>query len=331
MLRYIIKRLLWLIPVMVGVITIVFAITVLMPGDPAASLLDRNATQEQIDRIHEELGLDKPVIERWANYVWDVFTEFDFGTSYTTKQPVRDEVLAKLPYTVILAVASTLFAVIIGIPLGIWAALKQYTVADGAILFLSVLFVSMPNFWLAMMLINWFSVKLGVLPSFYTREQMLLSWILPIVIATIGSMASNIRITRSSMLEVMRQDYIRTARAKGQTEKVIVTRHMLHNAMIPVATSVGTGLGNALGGNMTIEVVFALPGIGNYVVQAISNRNYPGMLGGILVTSLMFTLVNLAVDIAYVIIDPRLKSQVLGKKASTRQFKKRLKERGVTM
>lgn len=330
MLRYIIKRLVWLIPVTIGVITIVFAITVLMPGDPAAALLDRNATQEQIDRVHAELGLDKPVVERWADYVWGVFTRFDFGTSYTTRQSVRNEVMAKLPYTVILAVTSTLFAALIGIPLGIWAALKQYTAADGAVLFLSVLFVSMPNFWLAMMLINWFSVKLGVLPSFFTREQLLLSWTLPIVIATIGSMAGNIRITRSSMLEVMRQDYVRTARAKGQSERVIVTRHMLHNALIPVATSVGAGLGNALGGNMTIEVVFALPGIGNYVVQAISSRDYPGMLGGILVTSLMFTLVNLAVDIAYVIIDPRLKSQVLGKKASARRFRKQLEEQGVT-
>lgn len=330
MLRYIIKRLLWLIPVMIGVITIVFAITVIMPGDPAASLLDRNATPEQIEQVHEELGLNKPVIQRWADYVWGVFTRFDFGMSYTTKQPVRTEVLTKLPYTIILAVTSTFLAVLIGIPLGIWSALKQYTFVDGAILFLSVLFVSMPNFWLAMLLINWFSVQMGILPSFFTRDQLLLSWILPIVIATIGSMAGNIRITRSSMLEVMRQDYIRTARAKGQTEKVIVTRHMLRNAMIPVATSVGAGLGNALGGNMTIEVVFALPGIGNYVVQAISNRNYPGMLGGILVTSLMFTLVNLLVDIAYVVIDPRLKSQVLGKKATNRQFKKQLKEQGVT-
>lgn len=331
MLRYVIKRLLWLIPVMIGVITIVFAITVLMPGDPAASLLDQNATQEQIDQIHEELGLNKPVIQRWGSYVWGVFTRFDFGTSYTTKQPVRTEVLSKLPYTVILALTSTFLAVLMGIPLGIWAALKQYTVVDGVVLFLSVLFVSMPNFWLAMMMINFFSVKLGLLPSFFAHDELIRSWILPVVIATIGSMASIIRITRSSMLEVMRQDYIRTARAKGQTEKKVITRHMLRNAMIPVATSVGSGLGNALGGNMTIEVVFALPGIGNYVVQAISNRNYPAMLGGILVTSLMFTLVNLLVDICYVIIDPRLKSQVLGKKASSRQFKKRLREQGVTV
>lgn len=320
--KYILKRLLWLIPVMIGVITIVFAITVFMPGDPAASLLDKNATAEQIAEVHHRLGLDKPVIVRWANYVKGVFTKFDFGTSYTTMQPVRNEVLAKLPYTLILAVSSTFFAFLLGVPLGILGALKQYTITDAAILFLSVLFVSMPNFWLAMMLITKFAVEMNVLPAFGVST--LSGWVLPIAVCTIGSMAGNIRITRSSMLEVMRQDYIRTARAKGQKEGTIVMRHMLRNAMIPVATSVGAGLGNALGGNMTIEVVFALPGIGNYVVSAINGKNYPGMLGGILVTALMFTLVNLLVDIAYVIIDPRLKSQVLGKKASKRQFKKLL-------
>lgn len=320
--KYILKRLLWLIPVMIGVITIVFAITVFMPGDPAASLLDKNATAEQIAEVHHRLGLDKPVLVRWANYVKDVFTKFDFGTSYTTMQPVRNEVMAKLPYTLILAVSSTFFAFILGVPLGILGALKQYTFVDAAILFLSVLLVSMPNFWLAMMLITKFAVQMNVLPAFGVST--LSGWVLPIAVCTIGSMAGNIRITRSSMLEVMRQDYIRTARAKGQKESTIVTRHMLRNAMIPVATSVGAGLGNALGGNMTIEVVFALPGIGNYVVSAINGKNYPGMLGGILVTALMFTLVNLMVDIAYVIIDPRLKSQVLGKKASKRQFKKLL-------
>lgn len=171
--KYILKRLLWLIPVMVGVITIVFAITVFMPGDPAAALLDKNATQEQIDEVHTRLGLDKPVLERWGNYVVGVFTKFDFGTSYTTMQPVRNEVLAKLPYTLILAVTSTLFAFLIGVPLGICGALKQYTAIDAAILFLSVLFVSMPSFWLAMMLIDKFAVQMNI-PRCSTRTTLLL-------------------------------------------------------------------------------------------------------------------------------------------------------------
>lgn len=324
MTRYIIKRLIWLIPVIIGVITIVFAITVLMPGDPAASLLDSNATAEQIEEVHERLGLNQPVIVRWFNYVVGVFTKFDFGTSYFTQMPVRDEVLAKLPYTLFLAIASTVLGFAIGIPLGIWSSLKQYTFVDAAVLFFSVLLVAMPSFWLAMMMISEFSVKLGWLPAFGVQQAS--GWVLPIIVATAGSMAGNIRITRSSMLEVMRQDYIRTARAKGQKESVIVTRHMMRNALIPVATSVGSGLGNALGGNMTLEVVFSLPGIGNYVVSSISTKNYPGMLGGILVTAIMFTIVNLLVDIAYVIIDPRLKSQITGRKASKRELKQLLEQ-----
>ena len=167
--KYILKRLLWLIPVMVGVITIVFAITVFMPGDPAAALLDKNAKQEQIDEVHARLGLDKPVLERWGDYVVGVFTKFDFGTSYTTMQPVRNEVLAKLPYTLILAITSTLFAFLIGVPLGIWGALKQYTAIDAAILFLSVLFVSMPSFWLAMMQRWW-------IPATSWRSRRPLQW-----------------------------------------------------------------------------------------------------------------------------------------------------------
>lgn len=329
MLRYILKRLLWLIPVIFGVITIVFAITVLTPGDPAASLLDAKATPEQIAEVHHRLGLDRPVLERWFNYVIGVFTRFDLGTSYQTLQPIRGEVLAKLPYTLMLAVTSTLLGVAIGIPLGVWSALKQYTFVDAAVLLLSVLFVSMPNFWLAMLLISLFAVNLGWLPSFGVQSAA--GWVLPILVATIGSMAGFIRITRSSMLEVMRADYIRTARAKGQKERVIVTRHMMRNALIPVATSVGSGLGNALGGNMTIEAVFSLPGIGYYIVSAISTRNYPGMLGGILTTAIMFTIVNLLVDIAYVVIDPRLKSQITGRKANKRKINKMLKEQGVNV
>lgn len=327
MVKYVLKRLLWLIPVIIGVITIVFAITVIMPGDPAASLLDQNATEEQIAEVHHRLGLDKPVIERWFNYEVGVFTRFDFGTSYFTWQPVRTEVMQKLPYTLFLAFASVALGCLLGIPLGIFAALKQYTFWDAATLFISVFFVAMPSFWLGMMLVSLFSVNLNLLPAFGVDDAK--GWILPIAVCTIGSMAGTIRITRSSMLEVMRQDYIRTARAKGQKEGKIVTKHMLRNAMIPVATNVGSGLGNALGGNMTIEVVFALPGIGAYIVSAINQKDYPAMLGGILVTAIMFTLVNLLVDIAYVIIDPRLKSQITGKKASKRQFKKMLKEQGV--
>ena len=326
MARYIIKRILWILPILIGVITIVFFISALAPGDPAASLLGSTATQEEIDAMHHTLGLDQPLIKRWFDYIVAVFTRFDFGTSYVTRQPVLNDILVYFPVTVKLALAATLMGVVFGIPLGVLSALKQYTWIDSVILVMSVLFISLPNFWLAMMLLKVFAVKLSWVPSFGLDRPA--GWILPILCAGLQSMTQNIRITRSSMLEVMRQDYIRTARAKGQKEGKIVTKHMLRNAMIPVATSIGSGLGNQLGGNMALESVFALPGLGNYIVKAITAINTPAMLGGILFVAIVFTLVNLCVDLSYVAIDPRLKTRVTGKKLSKKEMKKMLAEQG---
>ena len=324
MTKYIIKRILWMIPVIVGVITIIFLITALVPGDPTAQILGSSATEAARQQLREQLGLNQPLIVRWFKYVAGVFTRFDFGTSYMTNMPISSEIAAHLPVTVELAIYSTIFGIVVGIPLGIISALKQYTWVDSVVLFFSVFFVSMPNFWLAMMLIKVFAVDLHVLPAFGVTKAA--GWILPILVAGISTAAANIRITRSSMLEIMRQDYIRTARAKGQKESAIVMRHMLRNAMIPVVTTVGSGLGNALGGNMALEIIFALPGLGNYVISAITSRNYPSMLGGILVVAIMFTVINLLVDLAYVAIDPRLKTQMTGKKASKRQIRRLLQE-----
>lgn len=324
MFRYIVKRLLWLIPVMVGVITIVFFITVLTPGDPVAQLLGQHATEAQREAMHHELGLDLPVFYRWLDYVIGIFTRFDFGLSYSTGQPIRGELIAHLPVTILLAVYGVAFGALIGLPLGIVSSLKQYTWIDSAALVFSVLLFSIPNFWLALMLLKVFAVDLHWLPSFGLTR--ITGWVLPIFVAGVGQTTFIARISRSSMLEVMRQDYIRTARAKGQRERVTVTRHMLRNAMIPIITSVGSGLGNAIGGNMALEAVFALPGLGNYVVKAIAARNYPSMLGGILVISIMFTLINLLVDLSYVAIDPRLKTQLFKKRVSRLKLRSMVKQ-----
>lgn len=328
MTKYILKRILWLIPVIIGVVTILFALSAMIPGDPAQIILGSSATADQIGALREEMGLNKPLIVRWASYVWGIFTRLDLGTSYFTNVPVRTEVLSHLPVTVELALYSTLFGVIIGIPLGVLSALKQYTWIDSLILFISVFFISMPNFWLAMMLIKWLAVDTHVLPAFGIST--VAGWVLPVICAGVGGMAQNTRITRSSMLEVMRQDYIRTARAKGQKESVIVTRHMLRNALIPVITSVGSNIGNALGGNMALEIIFALPGLGNYVVSAITQRNYNAMDGGILVIAIMFTLVNLLVDLLYVAADPRLKTQMTKAKLSKRKIRQLMAEQEVS-
>ncbi len=324
MIKYIIKRILWLIPVIVGVITIIFFLTQLMPGDVISAILGTQSTEAAREALRQELGLDQPVMVRWLNYIVGVFTRFDFGTSYISGQPIGAEIASHLPVTIIMAFSASILGVIFGIPLGVLSALKQYTWVDSLILLLTVFAVSMPSFWLALMLIKVFAVNLQWLPAFGIKK--LSGWILPMFVNCLAPLGLITRITRSSLLEVMREDYIRTARAKGQTERIITIRHMLRNALIPVVTSVGAGLAGALGGNMAIEIIFALPGLGNYVMTSISNRNYTAMLGGILVTSIMFTVVNLIVDLIYVAVDPRLKTQMTGTKLSKRKVKQLMKE-----
>lgn len=324
MAKYILKRILWLIPVIIGVISIIFFIMQLMPGDVISAILGNQSTEAAREALRVELGLDQPVMVRWFNYVVGVFTRFDFGTSYISGQPIGREIAAHLPVTIIMAVSASLFGAIVGMPLGVLSALKQYTWVDSLILVLTVFVVSMPSFWLALMLIKVFAVNLQWLPAFGLKS--LSGWVLPMFVNCLAPMGLITRITRSSLLEVMREDYVRTARAKGQVEKIIIVRHMLRNALIPVVTSIGAGLAGALGGNMAIEIIFALPGLGNYVMTSISNRNYTAMLGGILVTSIMFTVVNLIVDLIYVAIDPRLKTQMTGKKIGRRKSKQMMKE-----
>lgn len=323
MIKYIIKRLIWLIPVTVGVITIIFALIQLIPGDIVSVILGSTASEASKEALRQQLGLDLPILTRWARYLVNIFTKFDFGTSYSSGLPIGQEIAARFPVTFKLAILGTIVGTAIGVPLGIWSALKQYSIVDSVILFFSVIGASLPTFWLALLLIKLFAVNLHWLPAFGVTSWT--GWILPVAVNSFGGAAGATRMTRSSMLEVMREDYVRTARAKGQTEGRIVVKHMLRNAMIPVVTSIGAGLGGALGGNMAIEIIFAIPGLGNYTMSAISSRNYPAMLGGILVMSVAFVVVNLAVDLLYIAIDPRLKTQIAGNRISKRKAAKMLK------
>lgn len=323
MVKYIIKRILWLIPVIIGVITIIFALIQLIPGDIVSIILGSTATEEARAVLRADLGLDLPIITRWARYIINIFTKFDFGTSYASGLPIGQEIASHFPVTFKLAMIGTIVGTLVGMPLGILSALKQYSWFDSVILFFSVIGASLPSFWIALLLIKLFSVNLHWLPAFGVTTWQ--GWILPVVVNSFGGAAGATRMTRSSMLEVMREDYVRTARAKGQKECVIVLKHMLRNALIPVVTSIGAGLGGALGGNMAIEIIFAIPGLGNYVMSAISSRNYPAMLGGILVMSVTFVVVNLVVDLVYVAIDPRLKTQIAGSRISKRKAAKMLK------
>ena len=241
MFRLILKRLLLLIPVLIGVTFLVFSILSLAPGDPVLVVLGDNATEEAAEAMRSELGLDKPFLERYVNYIWDLL-HGDFGKSYKTKLSVSDQILSRFPNTILLALSSMLIALLLGIPLGILSAKKQYSLLDNVASVGGLISVSMPNFWLGLLLVILFALKLRWLPSQGMGEgtgPMLKSLILPAVTLGTGIMATIMRMTRSSVLETMRQDYVSTARAKGISESQVTTRHMLKNALIPIITSAG--------------------------------------------------------------------------------------------
>ncbi len=309
MLKYIVKRVLYVIPVMLGVLVIVFALKTIMPGDPIDMILPAEATQEERDAKREELGLDDPIVLQFVNYVGGIVTRLDFGTSYKTNQPVFDELIQRFPVTFVLAVGAVFVGTLLAVPLGILSAVRQYTWIDSLVLVISMLAVSIPSFWFALMCLSLFSVQLGWLPAIF--DGSLASWIMPIVVIALAAMSGLTRMTRSSMLEVIRADYIRTARAKGQTEGKIIVRHAFRNALIPILAAVGNSLGAQLGGALVIETVFGMPGIGKYITDAISQRNFPAVQGGVILLAFVFTLINLLVDISYTFVDPRLKETIL--------------------
>ena len=310
MVKYIIKRILFLIPILLGVSAIIFALKTLTPGDPARMILGNTATEEQVDAKREELGLNDPVIVQYGRYVGGIVTRLDFGTSYKTNEPVSKEIAPRLLVSAKITLGAVVMGAIIGILLGIVSALKKYTWVDSAVLVISMFFQSIPEFVVGLVLIMIFAVKLHLLPA--TGIDTWKGYILPMLCIGLSSIANYTRITRSSMLEVLGEDYIRTARAKGQTENKITFRHALRNALIPVIQSVGTHIGNAIGGGMVLETVFGVPGVGKYIVDAITSRNYPAVLGGALIIAIVLVLINLLVDISFVLIDPRLKTTIIG-------------------
>lgn len=312
MFTYIIKRILWMIPVLLGVVFIVFTINHFTPGDPVISLLGSNYTQEQYDMKEAELGLDKPFFTQFFYYVKGIVTKFDLGTSYSTKRPVRDEIFERFSTTLRLGIISTCLTLLLGIPFGILSATRQYSVLDYTITTGSIIFASIPGFWMALMSIIIFSLNLKWLPA--SGLDTWKHWILPVMCLGLSPVASVTRMTRSSMLEVVRQDYIRTARAKGLSEGVITRRHALKNALIPVITIVGMQMGLIMGGSILIETIFSIPGLGLLMMNAITAKNYPVIQGCVLVISMCVSVMNLLVDLAYALIDPRIKAQYTNSK-----------------
>ena len=304
--RYVIRRILLLFVVMFGVIAFVYAFQGISDSDPVAIILGNNATEEQIAAKRLELGLDDPIIVQFLNYCWQLISKGSLGTSWMTQKPIVSELMVYFPYTLRLAFGSVALGVIIGIPLGVISAVKQYSIIDNIILAASVFLSSVPNFWLSLMLILLFAVNLGWLPAAGISTWK--GWVLPMTVVAIQTAASVIRNTRSSMLETIRQDYVRTARAKGQSEFKIIISHALRNSLIPIVNAIGVSLSTQLGGALIIENIFSIPGLGQYAVSAINNRNYPAVLGSTILLSFTFSIVNFLMDMIYILIDPRLKS-----------------------
>lgn len=317
MIRYIIKRLLQVIPVMIGVAIIVFTILYFTPGDPVSINLETGYTQEQYDAMAAKMGLDKPYLEQLFIFFRDYFTRFDMGKSWITGVNIADEIAARLPRTAMLALICCILQVVIAVPLGITAAVHQNKFMDRFCIILAMFSISLPNFWIAMMMVVVFSLKLGWLPS-----SGISSWycyILPCLANCLMGLGGMARQTRSQMLEVIRSDYVVTAKAKGVSFNRILYVHALPNALIPVLTSIGQHFGAALGGTVVIETVFAIPGIGYYMMQGINNRDYPIVRSVAVLLSILFCLCMLLTDLAYAFVDPRIKAQYEG------QSKKKVK------
>lgn len=305
MIKYILNRLLMLIPVIIGVTFLVFFIISLTPGDVAAMIIGDGATQEAIQELRTEMGLNDPLIVQYGRYMKDLVTG-NMGESYATGKAVSSEVASRFPNTFKLTILSILVSIIISIPIGVVSATRQYSIFDSLGMVLALIGISMPSFWLGLILIIVFALNLGWFPS--GGAEGFTSVILPAITLGVASTASITRTTRSSMLEVIRQDYIRTAKAKGVSNRKVIKKHALKNALIPAITVIGLEFGVMLGGAILTETVFSWPGIGRLMVESIQRKDTPMVLGCIITFSVCFSIVNLVIDILYAYIDPRIKA-----------------------
>lgn len=293
-----------LIPVMIGIIFLVFTIISMTPGDPGRLILGQLATEEEVQELNERLGYNRPFFIRYTTYLVDL-VKGDFGKSYLTDIPVSESIISRFPVTFKLTTLSILLTIIVSIPIGILSAVRQYSLIDGISVFFAILLSSMPVFWLGLICILLFSLKLGWFPA--TGVETPSSYVLPTITMAAGTIAIITRMTRTTMLGIMREDYIRTAKAKGASERRIIRRHALKNALMPVITVLGINFGTLLGGTVLVETVFGMPGIGTLLVDAIRMKDEPVVLGCVTFLALCFSLINLLVDISYGFIDPRVK------------------------
>ena len=306
MARYIVQRLLMMIVIVLATAFVIFTILYFTPGDPARHVLGSTATPAEVAAYHAQLGLDKPYFVQLGEYFYNTFIRFDFGTSWVYKVPVFQELMIRMPRTLIIGLGAMILNLTLGLLLGIFAGTHEGKWPDASTMSVAMIFVSAPDFWVALMMIILFSKVLGWLPAYGIGGPQY--YVMPIICASLPGIAVNARQTRSSILEVFRTDFVTTARAKGQLESVVVRQHMLPNALTPIITSVGAGFARIVAGSPVIETVFTIPGVGLYMLTAISSRDYPAVRGCVLFFAVFTAVSMLLVDIAYAIVDPRIRA-----------------------
>jgi len=312
MARFIANRFLWMLLTLLATAFLIFTILYFTPGDPAEIMLSSVAVPDEIAKLHARLGLDRPYLVQLSDFLYKAFVKLDFGESWVYNVPVFEELAQRLPRTLTIGLSAMAINLTFGLLLGIFAGTHRSKWQDSLTMAIAMVFVSTPDFWVALMMIVLFSLKLGLLPPYGIGGPD--HYIMPIVCASLSGMAVNARQTRSSILEVLREDFITTARSKGQAERVVIRKHMLPNALMPIITSVGTGFARVVAGSAVIESVFSIPGVGLYMLNAINNRDYPALRGSILFFAAYTAVAMLAVDLIYALIDPRIKAQYSGRR-----------------
>ena len=305
--KYIVKSVLMVIPTMLLVVFIIFTINYFTPGDPVAVFFDFDYTEEQYAEKAAEWGLDQPFFTQFFHYIRNIVTRFDFGYSYYSGNSVMSELAARFPVSLRLGLISVLLTVVIGVPFGIISATRQHSALDYGVTFVSLFFAAVPGFWLSMILILIFASRLGWLQSSGLNDWT--GYIMPVAASSAQYIASVTRQTRSSMLEVIRQDYVRTVRAKGVSEGSVIWKHALRNALIPVVTLIGMQAGAVIAGSAIIEAVHSFPGMGSLMMTAINNKDYNTIQAVVLLLSGVVCLINVLVDVIYAVIDPRVKTR----------------------
>lgn len=321
--RYVLKRLLIMIPTIICVAILIFSIMYIAPGDPVEIMLGPSATPEDVLAKRIDLGLEDPYFVQLGRFLYNTFIKFDLGRSYMFNTSVSNEITARFPRTLIFAFAAMVIDIVVGTPLGVSAAVHQNGWGDRICMFISMAFVSIPSFWLALMMVLLFSVKLNLLPPYGVGG--IQYWIMPVIANSVGGIAGQARQTRSSMLEVIRSDYVTTARAKGVKERDIIYKHALPNGLIPLITMCGQRLAASLGGTLIIENVFSIPGMGTYLTDGITNRDYPIVLATVVFLAIVFCFIMLLLDLCYAFVDPRIRAQYESSSARKRKKNREVK------